>query len=328
MRQSIVRNRAQAAVLMLLAMTGSGCGATLDTHGTRGDAVLPNGSAGGGVAIATDAGDTRGDPGRAGSDATPDEDASRVDDAAVDAGASIATPIPLIVPGESVFFVGNSFFGGGAEQLDVLVKNLGTVVTPAFPIETGTHIVYGVQPLSWFFQQPASQNAIASGSHDVFVLQGEEHEPVQNPEAFKQAVRDYHAAITAKGGRVLLFMTWEFSWEKDTTFFMQLVAAYEDIGRELDVPVIPVGLIYDDCNEEPFGAEPPYWLLVSQDIHQNQRGTLVNAYATFAMLTGINPLGVPVPGYEPAGLSPELHRYLSDKAWARVERRLAGVVGE
>lgn len=237
-------------------------------------------------------------------------------------GPYLARPIP-IRSGDSVFFVGNSFLGGDDSRLAEFVASMGAAMDPPVGITVGQHVVYGNQKLSWFFQQHESQDAIASGRYQVFVLQAEEREPVDRPDGFRQAVRDYHAAVTAHGGRLLLFMTWDFVWEQGTTFFQTLSTAYEEIGAELGIPVIPVGLIYDDENRDPFGNEAPYWL-TDQALHQNAAGAAVNVYATFGMLTGINPNGTPVkkPDYDLA-LSTELYRYLSDKAWARVEPRLA-----
>jgi hypothetical protein len=181
--------------------------------------------------------------------------------------------------------------------------------------------VPGENPLSWFFDQPASKDAIASKKYQLFILQGEETEPVDDKVGFHNAVRDYHQAITKNGGGVMLFMTWDFVWNKQNPeFFKKLVAAYEEIGAELDIPVIPMGLIYDDANKAPFAGEQPYFLN-GQDLHQTEKGSAANAYATFAMLTGINPAGVK---FEAPGQtnSTELLKYLSDKAWGRVSTRL------
>jgi hypothetical protein len=233
-----------------------------------------------------------------------------------------AAKVPKLQSGASVFFVGNSFFGHGPAQLDTLVASLGRTVSPAITIHTGAHLVPGNHPLSWFLQQAQSRAAIDSGRYDVFVLQGEEREPVDHVDDFKQAVRDYHKAVTAHGGRVMLFMTWDFIWEKDSTFFAQLSRAYDELGAELGIPVIPAGLIYADANAHRYGTMQPYWLNDVDHLHQNQYGTLVNAYATFAMLTGVNPSGSAIPDYEPQGVTPDLYRYLSDASWARVQPRL------
>jgi hypothetical protein len=269
---------------------------------------------------AVDAGTARSDAGRA------DAGGAAAPDAAIADGGSAPVPSSaswLIDSGDSVFFVGNSFFGWGDRKLPEWVSAIGTVSSPKITINTGSHVVFGNQPLAWFFEQDESQDAIASGKYDIFVLQGEELEPVEHKEDFHNAVRDYHAAVTAKGGRLMLFMTWDFIWNKDdpqSQFFTKLSSAYDEIGRELDIPVIPVGLIYEDTNDDPYPGEQPYFL-TGGDLHQTEKGSAVNAYATFAMLTGINPKGVPFVANGNTN-SPELLRYLSDKSWARVSARL------
>jgi hypothetical protein len=257
---------------------------------------------------------SRGDAQRGDAGDTPERDAGGVSNA--------GKPSWLIESGDSVFFVGNSFFGGDDNRLADLVTSLGKVMQPPIEIRTGQHVVYGNQPLSWFFDQPESQNAIHQGNYKIFVLQGEEREPVDHEADFKQAVRDYHRAVTGAGGKIMLFMTWDFYWERDSSFFADLSRAYDEIGRELQVPVIPVGLIYDDTNKQPFGNEKPYWL-TGQELHQNDKGTVANVYATFEMLTGLNPMGTifDIPYDDPPVPEP-VYRYLSDKSWARVAPRL------
>lgn len=339
MRQSIAQSCAALGALMLLNSTNSGCtGSKIGPSSGGLDAsigpVEGAGSADGGKNVDRDLRDSASSTTHAardagffspndGRDAAPTPFTPQV---AVEADRQVeggAVPPSRIESGDSVFFVGNSFFGGNDDRLPDLVSNLGAAVKPAIVIHTGSHVVFGNHPLSWFLQQSESQDAIVSGRYKIFVLQGEEREPVEHVDAFKQAVRDYNQAVTAHGGGIMLFMTWDFIWEKDTTFFQQLSTAYEELGRELNVPVIPVGLIYDDCNKQPFGSEQPYSYWLNDALHQNQKGTVVNTYATFAMLTGVNPMGLPVgPAYYdpvPAGL----YEYLSNKTWDRVAPRLA-----
>ena len=237
-----------------------------------------------------------------------------------DAGSEVAAPW-LIQSGDAVFFIGNSFFDYQGRVLPDWVTAVGQSMNPPITIATGACIVPGTKPLSWFFQQPASVEAIASGRYKVFVVQGEDTEPVDDKQNFQDAVRAYYNAITQAGGRMLLFMTWDFVWNKDNPdFFNQLSNAYEEIGAELHIPIIPVGLIWNDCNEHPFPGEQPYFLN-GQDLHETESGSAANAYATFAMLTGINPKGVQFQA-EGNTNSPELLRYLSHKAWFRVAMRL------
>lgn len=233
-----------------------------------------------------------------------------------DAGSDGPAPW-LIGPGDSVFFIGNSFFDYDGRVLPEWVAAVGQSVRPPITINTGSFIVPGTQPLSWFYQQPESQEAIASGKYNIFVLQGEETEPIDDNDGFQNAVRAYYQAISQSGARMMLFMTWDFVWNKDNPdFFRKLSASYQQLGAQLDVPVIPVGLIWNDCNEHLFPGEQPYFLS-GQDLHETASGSAVNAYATFAMLTGINPKGAQFQA-EGNTNSAKLLRYLSHKAWTRV----------
>lgn len=263
----------------------------------------------------------------AGANAAMDAALPRRDAGALDASSSDpagARAEWLIESGDSVFFVGNSFFNYDDHVLPDWVRAVGQAVEPKVVINTGSHIVPGNHPLSWFYEQPESQIAIASKQHKLFVLQGEEFEPVEDKAGFHNAVRDYYHAISAQGGSVVLFMTWDFKWnEGDSSAFLgKLAAAYDEIGKELDIPVIPVGLIYDDVNKAPPSGEEPYFL-TGGDLHQTEKGSVVNAYATFAMLTGIDPQGIAFSANGNTSSSPALLQYLSDKSWARVAPRLA-----
>jgi len=229
----------------------------------------------------------------------------------------------IVKDGAAVFFVGNSFFGWGDRPLPAWVSGLGAALSPPFDIETGSDVVFGNAPLSSFLTHAATRDALASRKYRVFVLQGEEYEAVDHKAQFQQAVRDFNRAIVAAGGRTVLFMTWEFGWRPFTD---EVAASYDQIGHELGIPVIPVGLIYRDCDRHPFHGEAPHWLTADAahpqgDLHENERGTAVNAYATFELLTGIDPLGknFAAPGNTN---DDEIMKYFSAMAWNRVSPRL------
>ena len=115
----------------------------------------------------------------------------------------------------------------------------------------------GDTPLAEFLARPATQEALASRQYRVFVLQGQDGEPVDHKRDFQQAVRAFHRAIKAAGAKTVLFMTWDFP---DRHFLKPLADSYDEIGRELDVPVIPVGLIYQDCAQTHPFQHGRYWL--------------------------------------------------------------------
>jgi hypothetical protein len=238
------------------------------------------------------------------------------------------TPSPWAPPvaiedGDAVFFVGNSFFEWEGRSLPVWVSALGAALSPPVRIVTGADIVVGNTPLAGFLNHAATRDALASRSYRVFVLQGEEYEAVDHKAEFHQAVRDFNRAVIAAGARTVLFMTWEFRWRRFTD---ELAASYDEIGRELGLPVIPAGLIYRDCDRHPFAGQSAHWLTADAahpegDLHQNEKGSAVNAYATFETLTGRDPAGKSfvAPGNTNAD---EAMRYFSAMAWRRVAPRL------
>lgn len=228
---------------------------------------------------------------------------------------------PPLPNGGTVFFVGNSFLGWDGRNLPQWVAALGKARGPTFAV--GSDIVPGDLPLAAFLHHPTVEAALASRKYEVWVIQGHELEPVDHPLAFKQAVRDFDRAIRASGGHTMLFMTWEFRWRK---FLPELAYAYESIGQELGIPIIPAGLVYRDCELSPPGNFSPFFLTASPkvpdgDLHENKYGAAANTYATYAMLTGRNPLGQVffAPGND---IDTKMLRYLSDHAWARVAPRL------
>jgi hypothetical protein len=255
----------------------------------------------------------------------PRETAVDLHGTTIASGPAPATAVfpAMIQDGDAVFFVGNSFLGWQGRRLPDWVSALGRAMSPPIRIETGADIQFGNTPLGEFLEHPATREALASRRYKVFVLQGEEYEPVDHKAAFHQAVRNFNRAIVAAGARTVLFMTWEFPWRR---FIAELSASYDEIGHELGIPVIPVGLAYHDCAQAPPPHEPPFALTASPehprgDLHENEKGTALNAYATFAMLTGRNPHGVTF--VAPGNTNSEaLMRYFSDLAWNRVWPRL------
>ncbi|MBX7083013.1 MAG: SGNH/GDSL hydrolase family protein [Nannocystaceae bacterium] len=230
---------------------------------------------------------------------------------------------PVLAPGESVFFVGNSFFDWEQRRLPQWVASIGEAATPRFAMQTGDDIVPGDLPLIDFLDDDAVREALASRRHAVFVLQGHEYEAVDAKAQFHQAVRDFHAAITAAGGRTVLFMTWELRWRE---FIDELSASYDEIGRELGIPVIPAGLVFADCGQSPPPGRSRHWLTASAtepegDLHPNAAGMAASAYTSFAILTGRDPTDVPLPAAA-AELDAATLQQLSRAAWRRAQPRL------
>lgn len=230
---------------------------------------------------------------------------------------------PPLADGDAVFFVGNSFMAWDGRELPQYVAALGEASDPPIHLEVAGEIVPGELPLAAFLPRPGVRAALASGRYDVFVLQGFEYEPVDDREGFHAAVRAFDADVRAAGGRTVLFMTWEFSFRP---FIDELADSYATIARELQIPVIPTGLVFHDCGVSPPPGEIEHWLTTDAehpegDIHPNAAGMAASALTTFAILTGRDPRGLPlrVTGNT---LDDARLRLVAEHAWARAAERL------
>lgn len=228
---------------------------------------------------------------------------------------------PLLPEGGSVYFVGNSFLGWEGRNLPEWLAALGKAQGVEFDV--GADISPGDRPLADFLGHPAIRNALKSRRYEVWIVQAHELEPIDHPEAFKKAVKDFDAAIKESGGQMVLFMTWEFRWRK---MMPELADDYESLGRELRLPIIPAGLVFLDCERSPPSGFDAFFLTASPEapkggLHENKFGMAANAYITFQILTGRNPhgQGFVAPGND---IGPEMSRYLSDRAWERAIQRL------
>jgi hypothetical protein len=84
--------------------------------------------------------------------------------------------------------------------------------------------------------------------------------------------------------------------------------------------------VHHDCNREPPEGHEDWWLTADPehpegDLHQNAFGTAVNAFTTYATLTGRNPteLDFVVQGDDTGGVTT---RYLAERSWTRASARL------
>ncbi len=230
---------------------------------------------------------------------------------------------PLLGDGDAVFFVGNSFLDWDGRRLPDAFATLGQVAAPPVRIDVGAEIVPGETPLAALLPRPGVRTALASGRYKVFVLQGFEFEPVDNREAFFAAVRAFDQDVRSAGAHTALFMTWEFSFRP---FIRELAEAYETIGRELQIPVIPVGLVYADCGRTPPDGKTTHWLTSDAerpegDLHPNAAGMTASAMTTFAILTGRDPRELDLASL-PSDLEDAQLRLLAECAWARAAPRL------
>ena len=146
---------------------------------------------------------------------------------------------PPLPAGGSVFFVGNSMTTWKDLSLPDWIYALGKA--EGVPLVTGSDVVPGDLLLGDFLHHPKVLEALASRKYSVWILQAHELEPVDHPAEFRRTILAFHNAITAAGGRTVLFVTWEFPWRH---FITEIAEGYEEVGQDIQAPIIPIGQVY------------------------------------------------------------------------------------
>jgi hypothetical protein len=230
-------------------------------------------------------------------------------DAALQAGpaplAALRASLPNAAPPLRVLFVGNSLSQRNA--LPAMVAQLAAAAGEERPLDGVLEALPG-QGILEHLQRGHVQRLFTSEHYDYVVLQDQGQRPGvpqwREKEMFAP-IRTLHAAIGATGARTLLFETFarregDFSnFPGDTYEAMQtrIDDGYEQIGRELGIPVVPVGRIW----RETLRTQPELELWANDGLHPSRAGTYLVACAMLQRLYGRSPLDNPYL----AGLPPE-----------------------
>ncbi len=171
----------------------------------------------------------------------------------------------LVVKPPRILLIGNSFthFNGGVDRQLMWLNGVVSVRS----------VARGGYTLERHWDQGEALAVIRRGKWDYVVLQESSQTPVLARETFFKYVRKFDREITGQGGRTVLFMTWE---RPDAVAAgvttKSLTDAYFEIGRELGVPVAPVGLAF----AESYRARPDI-TLSKADGHPTPEGTYLAA---------------------------------------------------
>ena len=132
-----------------------------------------------------------------------------------------------------------------------------------------------------------------SGLYDYVILQEQSVLPATDPEAFYASVRNLAERIRAVGAKPVLYATWgrKEGCEKLTEIGMtnesmtwSIMAAYVSIGKELDIPVVPVGLAFLDVN-----TNADIELYDPDMSHPSAYGSYLAAMSLFSGIFGVVP---------------------------------------
>ena len=146
---------------------------------------------------------------------------------------------------------------------------------------------------------------------DAVILQGHSRESIDEEMSFefRETIQQMVTTTRAEGSTPFLFMTWAYQHKPE--MIAAVSEAYTALGRELGIPVAPVGLAFQKALEQ----YPELQLHTKDRVHPSPAGTYLAAGTFFAVLYGESPVGNP---YQ-MGLEPELATLLQEIALETVE---------
>lgn len=150
---------------------------------------------------------------------------------------------------------------------------------------------------------------------DFVVLQEQSMTPALNTEAFYTGVGRLDKKIRESGATPIMYATWgrkqgsgdltDYGLTSETMTW-KLAAAYETVGKTLDIPVAHVGLAFWDITKNQQSIN-----LYDPDLsHPGQEGSYLAALTIFARITGVDPTTVDYDG----GMSDEVNVILKETA--------------
>lgn len=200
-----------------------------------------------------------------------------------------------------MLFVGNSFtfYNNGLHtHYRELVHSSGAEVHARLMTISGAYLREHI---------PGLRAMAAAEDWDVIVLQGYSRGPIEqgSAESFRHAARKAARIARKNGATPVLFMTWAYTGQPEMTAMLD--AAYSEVGRQIDAPVVPVGKAFELAGQKL----PRLALRTNDGKHPTLAGTYLAACVFYAVLNEESPQGLAYTG----GLDPQDAVFLQDIAW-------------
>lgn len=220
----------------------------------------------------------------------------------------------ILKPNSKIYYVGNSYIGteGGLENhFPRILKEINS----PYKIGTKSQIYWG-QGLARMHTDIV-QRQIAEGDEDIVVV-------TSGPRIYLDS---FYRDITAAGKQMVVHMTWgrnptinDGGMDGYRTQSKKIEVETKAFAAATGVPIVPCGSIYYDLISNP----PVFndiqlrkdWTFIEENIHQNQFGTMINAAAHYAVLTGQSPVGLPM--WDP--YPQKLVRVVQERVWQIVKQ--------
>jgi hypothetical protein len=209
-----------------------------------------------------------------------------------------------------LLFLGNSFTyrNGG---LEMHIKKLDSSTHRATIVQSN-RATKGGATLKILYQQPWVHDSIHHQQYDVVILQEDIPEiTAHNTTSFDEYATLFNQEIRATGARSVLFMAWPYERLNWITM-EQIAAAHKALGAQLQVPVAPVGLAF----QQSLKVRPAMAMLGPDKEHATIQGTYLEACVVYATLYGRKVKKVT---YFPVGVDAEQADFLRKLAWETVK---------
>ena len=201
---------------------------------------------------------------------------------------------PSISKTYKVLFIGNSFtfYNSGVDfHLQKMLEAIKSIDSTTYTIQKIAVSSYTLQD---HYNDSMTIRKIRSDNWNKVVLQEQSTRPMNNRDLFLQYATLLNTTIKKDNATTVLYMTWP---EKATPDDMtSLSSSYLYVGQQLQVPVVPVGLVW----EYVVNTYPQLNLYYTDDKHPALTGTFLIACTFYYSLFNKNPV---VNSYVPAGLN-------------------------
>ena len=192
---------------------------------------------------------------------------------------------PLIQDGESLLFVGNSFMANEGGVRNYLVKALKK---RQLEITTDEMTIHG-EPLKGMLKPEVAAKMDSSEFDSVIITSGD-----------LKVMKQFDTRIQHSNKKTIVFMTWEpkhlgngATERQYTGATKRAVRDMRRMERNTNATIIPSAVVFHDLTVRPPQGMPRVdYLWRKSNDHQNELGTMVNAWMLYAILTGDSPVGV------------------------------------
>lgn len=128
---------------------------------------------------------------------------------------------------------------------------------------------------------------IKEGDFDVIIFQNHSRASIDRPDSMTYYGHTLTKLARESGAKVFFYMTWAREW--DPFMYDPIAKKYLELGKELEVEVIPVGRAWEMARR----LRPDFPLYDDDGSHQSPLGTYLNACVFYAAFTGKSPVGLP-----------------------------------